>query len=274
MATYAIGDIQGCFEPLQRLLDKVGFDARKDHLWIAGDLVNRGPQSLEVLRFLKQLGHRARCVLGNHDLHLLAVYYGKQKSKRNDTLDLILHAPDVDELMDWLRHQPLVQLDEARNWCMSHAGLPPQWSARKARKLSQEVEAVLQGDAPERFFKAMYGNLPARWSSELQGINRLRAIVNYLTRMRFVDGMGSLELDSKEGLGTAPNGFGPWFSHPQRKAANTRLLFGHWAALEGKVDVTNVFALDTGCVWGGKLTALRLEDEKYFRVAAQPKKKK
>lgn len=272
MATYAIGDLQGCFEPLQRLLDKVKFDPAKDHLWLAGDLVNRGPQSLEVLRFLKDLQHRAVCVLGNHDLHLLAVYYGDHKIKRSDTLDLILNAPDVDELMDWLRHQPLVHFDEARNWCMTHAGLPPRWSARKAKRLSQEVEAAIQGEKPEKFFRKMYGNLPVRWDKNLEGVDRLRAIVNFLTRMRFIDGMGTLDLMSKEGLDTAPNGFLPWFRHPKRKAADTRILFGHWAALEGKAEADNVFALDTGCVWGGKLTALRLEDEKLFQVAAQPKK--
>ena len=273
MATYAIGDIQGCYEPLQRLLDKVEFDSANDHLWIAGDLVNRGPQSLEVLRFLKGLGHRATSVLGNHDLHLLAVYYGDHKLKRSDALDLIMKAADADELMDWLRHQPLVHFDEARNWCMSHAGIPPNWSGRKAHKLSQEVEAVLQGNHHREFFQQMYGNKPARWDKSLEGMDRIRAIVNCLTRMRFIDGMGTLDLLSKEGLDTAPNGFIPWFRHPNRKAADTRVLFGHWAALEGKVEVDNVYALDTGCVWGGKLTALRLDDEKFFRVGAQPKKK-
>jgi bis(5'-nucleosyl)-tetraphosphatase (symmetrical) len=273
MAIYAIGDIQGCYEPLQRLLDKVGFDRAKDHLWIAGDLVNRGPQSLEVLRFLENLGHRANCVLGNHDLHLLAIYYADHKQKRSDTLDQIIKATDADKLMDWLRHQPLVHFDEARNWCMSHAGIPPKWSGRKAHKLSQEVEAVLQGNHPCQFFEQMYGNKPACWDKNLTGTDRLRTIVNYLTRMRFIDNRGTLDLLSKEGLDTAPNGFIPWFKHPNRKAANTRLLFGHWAALEGKVDTENVYALDTGCVWGGKLTALRLDDETFFRVGAKPKKK-
>lgn len=274
MATYAVGDLQGCYEPLQRLLKKVKFDRRKDHLWIAGDLVNRGPQSLEVLRFLKGLGHRARCVLGNHDLHLLAVYYGKQNIKRSDTLDLILNADDCEELMDWLRHQPLVHYDQARNWCMSHAGVPPRWSARKAYRLSQEVEAVLQSNDHVSFFKKMYGNTPNSWNKDLLGHDRIRAIVNYLTRMRFIDGSGALDLLSKEGLDTAPNGFLPWFRHPQRKAADTRLLFGHWAALEGKADADNVYALDTGCVWGGKLSALRLDDEKLFQVDAAAKTKK
>jgi len=274
MAIYAIGDIQGCFEPLQRLLDKVRFDPTRDHLWIAGDLVNRGPQSLEVLRFLKGLQHRAISVLGNHDLHLLAVHYAGQKSKRNDTLSEILNAPDRDELLDWLRHQPLLHLDEARNWCMSHAGIPPLWGVRKARRLAQEVEAEIQGEEPQRFFSQMYGNRPQRWDKTLRGIDRQRMIVNYLTRMRFIDPTGALDLVSKEGLDTAPCGYQPWFSHPQRKAADCRLLFGHWAALEGKVDTPNVYALDTGCVWGGKLTALRLDDEKFFRVPAQPKKKR
>jgi len=274
MAIYAIGDIQGCYEPLQRLLDKVEFNPAKDHLWIAGDLVNRGPLSLEVLRFLKDLGHRASCVLGNHDLHLLAVYYAGHKIKRHDTLDRVLKAKDADDLMDWLRHQPLVHFDEPGNWCMSHAGIPPLWSARKAKRLSQEVEAVLQGNRHVEFFENMYGNLPVRWDKRLEGHDRIRMIVNYLTRMRFVDRHSTLNLEIKEGLSSAPKGFIPWFQHPSRKAEKTRMLFGHWAALEGKVDVPNVYALDTGCVWGGKLTALRLDDEKFFRVSAQPKKKK
>ncbi|WP_369983077.1 symmetrical bis(5'-nucleosyl)-tetraphosphatase [Thalassolituus sp.] len=268
MATYAIGDLQGCFEPLQRLLKKVRFDARQDHLWFAGDLVNRGPESLECLRFIHQLGHRATVVLGNHDLHMLACWYGDRKSKGSDTLQPVFEAPDAGLLMDWLRHQPLVHHDAARNWCMSHAGLPPMWSARKARRLSQEVEYVLQNDG-KSFFAAMYGNQPDVWDARLTGMDRCRIIVNYLTRMRFIDANGKLDLNTKEGAGSNPKGYQPWFQHPQRKAADTRLLFGHWAALEGKADAKNVWALDTGCVWGGTLTALRLEDQKRFSVPAQ-----
>jgi len=267
MATYAIGDLQGCFEPLQRLLQRIEFDPSRDHLWFAGDLVNRGPESLECLRFIRGLGHRATAVLGNHDLHLLAIWYGTANEKKSDTLQDILDAPDCAELMDWLRHQPLVHLDEAQNWCMSHAGLPPMWSARKARRLSQDVEQVLQNDC-ETFFKEMYGNQPDLWDNNLAGMDRLRVIVNYLTRMRFIDNDGRLDLITKESIGTQPAGFIPWFRHPERKAAKTRLLFGHWAALEGRADADNVWALDTGCVWGGQLTALRLDDQQLFSVPA------
>ena len=269
MPIYAIGDIQGCYDALQRLLQACQFDPEKDQLWLAGDLVNRGPQSLEVLRFAKALGHRAKVVLGNHDLHLLAVHYGGESERTHDTLTPIFGAPDCHELMDWLRFQPLVVLDEARNWCMTHAGVPPAWTARKARRLAQEVEAVLQSDQHTDFFRAMYGNQPDCWQKGLRGMDRLRTIVNYLTRMRFVGSNGELDLISKEGLDTAPPGYVPWFNVANRRAAHTRLLFGHWAALEGKVTVPNVFALDTGCVWGGQLSALRLDDQQWFRVPAQ-----
>ncbi len=270
MAIYAMGDIQGCYEPLQRLLDQVQFDPARDQLWLAGDLVNRGPQSLEVLRFARSLGHRVRCVLGNHDLHLLAIYYGGHSARSNDTLAPVLGAEDAAELLDWLRFQPLVVLDEGRGWCMSHAGIPPAWSVRRARRLAQEVEAVLQSDDCAAFFRDMYGNKPDRWQTGLQGINRLRVIVNYLTRMRFIDADGVLDLTSKEGADTAPAGFIPWFDAAGRKASADRLLFGHWAALEGRVTVPNVYALDTGCVWGGQLSALRLDDQQWFRVPSQP----
>lgn len=273
MPIYAIGDIQGCYDALQRLLEQCAFNPASDELWLAGDLVNRGPQSLEVLRFARSLGHRVKVVLGNHDLHLLAVHYGGESQRSNDTLAPIFSAEDRDELLDWLRFQPLVILDEARNWCMSHAGIPPDWSVRKARRLAQEVEAVLQSDQCVDFFRVMYGNKPDNWHKELQGMDRLRTIVNYLTRMRFVGAQGQLDLISKEGIGTAPEGFVPWFDVAGRKAAGNRLLFGHWAALEGKVTVPNIFALDTGCVWGGQLSALRLDDQQWFRVPAQAENK-
>ncbi len=268
MATYAIGDLQGCFEPLQRLLSEIRFDRNSDHLWFAGDLVNRGPESLECLRFIQQLGHRATVVLGNHDLHMLACYYSDRKTKGGDTLKHVFEAPDAGYLMDWLRHQPLVHYDAARNWCMTHAGLPPMWSARKARRLSQEVEYILQNDC-KTFFQGMYGNQPDLWDKNLTGIDRMRLIVNYLTRMRFVDKDGRLDLKTKEGAGSSPHGFLPWFQHPHLESEDTRLLFGHWAALEGNANVRNVWALDTGCVWGGALTALRLDDQKRFSVPAQ-----
>lgn len=270
MATYAIGDVQGCYEPLQRLLAHINFDPQLDQLWFAGDLVNRGPQSLEVLRFIKKLGRRAISVLGNHDLHLLAMHYTKLNSRKSDTLNAIFTAPDCDELLNWLRHRPLLHLDQAQNWCMTHAGLPPKWSANTAQQRAHEVEARLTSDDCTPFFENMYGNKPNLWSDELTGFDRLRVIVNSLTRMRFVDDQGRLDLTSKEGLDTAPAGFKPWFEITPRQASTTRLLFGHWAALNGQANAENVFALDTGCVWGGRLTALRLEDQKRFSVAATP----
>lgn len=262
MSTYALGDIQGCFDQLLQLLERIEF-SKNDCLWIAGDLVNRGPKSLETLRFLKSLGRQARIVLGNHDLHLLAVHYGKTHQRRSDTLQPILDAPDREELMDWLRQQPLLIIDDTLGYAMAHAGVPPDWSLKNARKRSAEVEAVLKSDTAADYFEHMYGNKPDRWDSSLDGWDRLRVITNYLTRMRFCDKQGTLELKTKGSLDTQPKGYKPWFMHP-RKADNLSILFGHWAALEGSADNENVFALDTGCVWGNQLTALRLEDRARF----------
>ena len=267
MATYAIGDIQGCYDSLQRLLELIQFDPAQDRLWLAGDLVNRGPDSLAVLRFAKQLEDVATVVLGNHDLHLLAVHMGGHTLKSKDTLQAIFDADDGEQLLQWLRHQPLLHCE--RNWCMTHAGLPPQWSIEQAQQLAREVEHVLRSDDAASFLAAMYGNQPDCWQDDLEGIDRQRSIVNYLTRMRFVDAQGRLNLDAKEGVGKAPDGFAPWFSYP-RQSAGTRLLFGHWAALEGRTDCHDIFALDTGCVWGGQLSALRLDDQQWFRVSAHP----
>lgn len=269
MPTYAIGDLQGCFEPLQRLLDKIDFNPKQDTLWLAGDLINRGPQSLECLRFVKDLGDSAVSVLGNHDLHLLAVYYTFKPTKKNDTLDEVLNAEDGEELLFWLRQQPLIHYDAARNWCMTHAGIPPMWSIEKAVSLASEVQEALLVDHLE-LFRQMYGNQPDIWDDELEGYDRLRIIINYLTRMRFIDHQGRLNLAAKEGLDSAPDSFLPWFKHPERQAQDTQLLFGHWAALEGITNTDKVWALDTGCVWGGRLTALRLEDETLFSVPAKP----
>ena len=272
MATYAIGDVQGCYDSLMHLLDKIGFDDQSDTLWFAGDLVNRGPKSLKTLRFIKGLGNRAVSVLGNHDLHLLALYYCGLEAKRSDTLTPVLKADDAEELMHWLRHLPLVHYDEPENALMVHAGLPPQWTAEKAVRRSQEVESFLQSENHIEFFRHMYGNLPDQWHKSLTGIDRLRAIVNYFTRMRYCTQDGKLDLKTKEGLDKAPEGFAPWFML-KRKNDTTRIFFGHWAALEGKANGKNVFALDTGCVWGSKLSAVRLEDEVSFRVNAQEKNK-
>lgn len=262
MATYAIGDIQGCFDQLTSLLDRISFgDA--DRLWLAGDLVNRGPRSLDTLRFVRGLGSRARLVLGNHDLHLLAIHYGVTQPRRSDTLDEILAAPDREDLMLWLQHQPLLVQDTDLDYVMVHAGIPPDWSVQKAKRRSEEVEQVLQGPGAQTFFQHMYGNTPDRWSKGLQGWDRLRVITNYLTRMRFCDSEGRLDFTAKGGPETQPQGFKPWYAHP-RKAAAQRIIFGHWAALEGDLDYPQLFSLDTGCVWGNRLTAMRLEDQHYF----------
>ncbi len=268
MALYAVGDLQGCLEPLQCLLQKVNFNPQIDRLWLVGDLVNRGPQSLETLRFLYGMRQAVTCVLGNHDLHLLAVAYNIERLKKADTLREIIEAPDCDQLIDWLRRQKLMHYDPVRDVAMVHAGLPPQWSVRKALKRAAEVEAVLSDDdALPLFLDGMYGNEPTRWSGKLKGIERLRVITNCLTRLRFCTADGTLDLKSKEGVGTAPSGYAPWFSWPQRKSRGQRILFGHWAALEGNCKEPGVIALDSGCVWGGKMTLLNVDSGEMHRCA-------
>jgi len=267
MTTYVIGDVQGCFDALERLLTAIHFDSSRDILWFTGDLVNRGPQSLEVLRFIKTLGEaRQKTVLGNHDLHLLAVAYGVRELHHDDTLQAVLAAPDRNELMDWLRHRPLLYEDKNTGFVLTHAGLAPAWSLKQARLLAQEVEAVLRGNTPAYYLKQMYGNQPDLWEDRLTGIERLRCITNYLTRMRLCHPDGRLELSYKGRIDTMPPGLIPWFDVPDRANSNVKILFGHWAALGGKADVSNVYPLDTGCVWGNCLTAMRLEDEKRFTV--------
>ncbi len=272
MSTYAVGDIQGCLQPFKCLLKSVEFNPAKDTLWLAGDLINRGPESLETLRYIKKLSHKRKgCVhyvLGNHDLHFLAVYYCEKLLSPGDTLLELLSAPDCDELVDWLRQGKLLHCDETLGFTMVHAGIPPNWSVDKAAKCAAELEAVLRDDDQiEDFLANMYGNEPAGWKKGLQGYDRLRVITNYFTRMRFCTAEGQLDLSNKSGPANAPAGFAPWFSHPNRKTAGEKLIFGHWAALEGRADTPNVYALDTGCVWGGELTMLRLEDEQYFRCS-------
>ena len=263
MATYAIGDIQGCYDALMRVLDKASFDDN-DTLWVAGDLVNRGKQSLATLRFLQTLDQRAKIVLGNHDLHLLAVAYGVRKAGRSDTLDEILQAPDRDQLLDWLRHQPLLHYDTDLGYLMVHAGIPPQWSLKQAQSLANEVESALRSTQITSFLQQMYGDQPERWDNELESWLRLRVITNYLTRMRLCDAKGTLNLTHKTGITESPAGFKPWFAHQHRKTRDQRILFGHWAALEGESNEDRVYALDTGCVWGGRLTMMRLEDQRIF----------
>jgi len=260
MATYAVGDLQGCLEPLKCLLQQVQFDPAKDKLWLVGDLVNRGPASLETLRYLYSIRESLVCVLGNHDLHLVAVAYNTERLKKNDTLREIIEAPDSADLIEWLRQQRLVYHDAARDLTLVHAGIPPQWSIEKSLQRAAEVEAVLRDDEQlPLFLDGMYGNEPAKWDKKLHGIERLRVITNYFTRMRFCTPEGKLDLKSKEGVDTAPPGYAPWFSYAERKAAGRKVIFGHWAALEGQCNVPGLFALDTGCVWGGSMTLLNVD---------------
>lgn len=266
MATYAVGDVQGCFKSLQRLLASASFDPRRDCLWLAGDLVNRGPDSLAALRFVKSLGESAVLVLGNHDLHLLAVAEGLREANRKDTLDAVLKAPDRDELLHWLRQRPLLHC--AQGFAMSHAGIPPMWTLAQAQACARDVETSLRSDNHREFFAHMYGNNPDTWSEDLTGMARLRIITNYFTRMRFCSPQGRLDLKAKEGLNTAPEGMKPWFDQPHL-SLNTPILFGHWAALNGKTTHPNAVALDTGCAWGGQLSMVRLEDGVFFRVVSE-----
>lgn len=263
MATYAIGDIQGCFASLTRLLERCAFDPARDTLWLVGDLVNRGPRSLETLRFVRGLGSSAITVLGNHDLSLLMAAEGFGKRGKGDTFDDILDAPDRQELLDWLRHLPLCHVDG--DYCMVHAGLLPQWTADEAHDLSLEVEAALTGARWREFMANLWGSEPAAWQRELKGWPRLRVIVNAMTRMRFCSAKGVMDFKVKGELSKAPKGFMPWFQVPGRRSAESVLITGHWSALGLKV-LPNLLAIDSGCLWGGALTAIRLEDRMVFQV--------
>ncbi len=260
MSDYAIGDLQGCLEAFDCLLENVRFNPDKDRLFLAGDLINRGPDSLGTLRRVFQLRDNVHCVLGNHDLHLLAVAHGATRSKRKDTLAEILDASDRTALLGWLQHCPLLIDIPEHEATLTHAGIPPLWSLDQARSRAREVETVLKDQRCGDFFAHMYGNQPAGWNEDLQGPDRWRVITNHFTRMRFVNQAGELDLTTKGEADAPPSGFMPWFLHPQRRETRQRLLFGHWAALEGHTGVGKVEALDTGCVWGGSLTALRLDD--------------
>jgi bis(5'-nucleosyl)-tetraphosphatase (symmetrical) len=260
--TLAIGDLQGCSGPLDALLATIGADP-VEPLWFAGDLVNRGPDSLGALRRVRAFGDRATTVLGNHDLHLLTTATGVRRPHRSDTLDPILAAPDRHELLDWLRRRPLAHLEDGR--LLVHAGLFPQWTARQALALAGEVEQVLRGPHWVDFLRVMYGNAPDRWDDALSGDDRLRAIVNAFTRIRFVDATGRMDFAVKEGTDAAPPGLVPWFDAPGRRSADVTVVFGHWSTL-GLVLRPDLVSLDTGCVWGGSLTAVRLEDRAAFQV--------
>jgi len=268
MSTYAIGDIQGCHDSLCRLLDRCAFDPAADRLWLVGDLVNRGPKSLETLRLIRSLGDAALTVLGNHDLYLLMVSEGGAKFRgKGDTLQAVLDAPDADELLRWLRRQPLCHAEGG--YCLVHAGLLPQWTAARARELAREVEAMLQGEGFRDFILNLWGSEPAAWSDELSGWPRLRVIVNAMTRMRFCTAEGVMELKAKGTLANTPPGYLPWFDAPDRRSADTVLVTGHWSALGLRI-APNLLALDSGCLWGGSLTAIRLEDRRVFQVACSP----
>ncbi len=268
--TFAVGDIQGCYDSLRCLLDSVAFNPKKDQLWVVGDLVNRGPQSLATLRFLKDLGKHGKFVLGNHDLHLLAIASGKHEIRKHDTFADVLEAPDRDELLAWLRHQPLLYHDAKLGFTMVHAGIPPCWTLQQAQQLAAEVEQRLQGKKADNFFAHMYGDGPNCWDDKLTGTKRLRCITNYLTRMRFCTAAGELDLKDKGSTESSRPGYLPWFEHSKRRMQQDKIVFGHWAAIQGNAKPKNVYALDTGCVWGGKLTLLQLENEKLFSCDCSP----
>jgi bis(5'-nucleosyl)-tetraphosphatase (symmetrical) len=260
MAVYAVGDVQGCYDELCRLLEKLDFEPGRDQLWLTGDLVNRGPKSLKVLRFVRRLGDSAITVLGNHDLHLLVAHEFPRHRRSKDTLNKIYQAKDHPELLDWLRRRPLLHYDKKLDFVMVHAGLSPQWDLKTARAAASEVEEALRDDRYRRFLRRMYGNEPNRWSRKLSGWGRLRYIVNCLTRIRYCDRKGRLEL-TQTGKPTHRNrAYLPWFRVPERESKKDRIIFGHWATL-GPVKDKNVFPLDSGCVWGGSLTALRLDSK-------------
>ena len=270
MADYAIGDVQGCFDSLQCLLEKINFDEHQDRLWFVGDLVNRGPKSLAVLRFIKNLAIKPHICLGNHDLHLLSLVYTDRRTQPYDpSLEQVLQAEDCEELCAWLGQQPLLCFDATLNIAMVHAGIAPQWTLEEAQAHAQELETVLRGPDRNQFLQTMYGNLPNLWSPDLVGMPRLRLICNYFTRMRFCFADGSLEFEHDGPLGSAPPELFPWYETPQRHKLPADIVFGHWAAAKGRCSHPRLHALDTGCVWGGSLTALRLQDKQRIAVPSQ-----
>jgi bis(5'-nucleosyl)-tetraphosphatase (symmetrical) len=260
VALYAIGDLQGCHAEFMALLERLKFDPRRDRLWLTGDLVNRGPASLAALRAVKSLGRAVTVVLGNHDLHLLAMAFAPKTVKRREPeLEAVLDAPDAAELLDWLAARPLLHRDDALGWTLIHAGLPPQWTLTQAESCAREVEKALRDDVAA-MLEEMYGDEPDRWSASLKGAARLRFTVNCLTRLRFVDRKGRLVLSYKGTIADAPAGAMPWFRHPERATKDDAFVFGHWSAL-GYLAEPGLRCLDTGCVWGGALTALRLDED-------------
>jgi len=258
LAVYAIGDIQGCLDSLKQLLDKLGV-SDSDQIWFTGDLVNRGPQSLETLRFIRSLGNQAVSVLGNHDLHLLALAAGRFHDKPNPTLQPILKAGDREELLDWLRRRPLFHLDKQINWGLVHAGIHPHWDLSTAHRLADETETLLRGDAYDAFMKQLYGNHPENWDPNLTGFDRARFCINAMTRMRFCFPDGRLDFLHKGPPGSQPPELRPWFEIERETPVTPRIVFGHWSAL-GYHKIGPYYGIDTGCLWGGRLTALRLDE--------------
>lgn len=265
MSAYVVGDVQGCFDELRLLLNKIGFRAGSDELIVAGDMINRGPNNLDTLKLLQDVN--AKCVLGNHDLHFLAVVYGIKRPGRSDTLTQLLDSPGLDDIVTWFINQRLILTLDEFDSIVVHAGIPHVWSVETAKKHALEIESLLRSDEREEFFKHMYGNSPSNLSDEVKGMDRARVITNYFTRMRFCNELGQLELDTK--TEQAPDGYAPWFSFS--RPDSTRILFGHWAAIEGRTHSDQFVALDTGCVWGRSLTAIRLEDNRIFSVDALPR---
>ena len=266
MATYAIGDIQGCFDAFQALLEKIKFNKEKDQLWLAGDMINRGPQSLETLRYIISLGDAAKVVLGNHECHALAVFYGHKEAHRSDTFQDIINAPDADELFNWIRTRPFFYQDKQLGYSMIHAGLPPQWTLKDAKKNASELEAVLAGEYYQAFFADMYGSKPKCWEDKLTGQDRLRFIINSFTRTRYCDASGKMDFKEKGRLGSQPEHLLPWFDVPNRKTKNKKIVFGHWSTI-GIHKQNNTSCLDSGCLWGGSLSAMVLDgSEKVISV--------
>jgi bis(5'-nucleosyl)-tetraphosphatase (symmetrical) len=277
MSTYAIGDLQGCYAELQDLLNKINFDETNDQLWFVGDIVNRGPESLACLRFVKSLESNAKMVLGNHDLHLLAIANDVIKPHRKDTVDEILNADDSKKLFKWLRKQPLLVNDDDLNFTMVHAGLPPQWTLEQAIELAQETEELLQSKQRfNEFIHNMYGDQPGRWSDDLKGDDRYRFIINCFTRIRYIEKDEELNLKEKGPPYSQDKSLTPWYAIPERKTKKNKIIFGHWSTAhlgkENNIQQYNVFPIDRGCLWGRELMAMRLEDEKLFSVPSQQPK--
>ena len=271
MAVYVIGDVQGCYGSLKKVLKAISFDRENDRLWFVGDLVNRGPQSLKTLRFVRSLGDSAVCVLGNHDLHLLALYYGQTKVRSSDSLSQVLKAEDCKELMEWLRFRPLLHLDISLNFAMVHAGIYPGWSLPEAMDRAREVEQAIRGENVVDFLREMYGNQPAKWSEQLTGMDRLRFITNVFTRMRYLRQDGALDLETKgapQKLNSSD--VNPWFEYSQSAIKHNRLAFGHWSTLPTN-QYGSCFALDSGCLWGGRITALRIDKKspRWFSLSCE-----